>query len=56
MVGDNYTQEEKYENELKYKRIMNYSILRYKTLNKDFYSDIDIKLKLAKEKINELIL
>ena len=25
-------------------------------LNKDFYSDIDIKLKLAKEKINELIL
>ena len=42
MVGDNYTQEEKYENELKYKRIMNYSILRYKTLNKDFYSNINI--------------
>ena len=38
----NSNEEETYENDLKYKRFMNYSILRYKTLNKDFYSNINI--------------
>ena len=32
----------KLENELKYKKFMNYSILRYKTLNKNFYNNINI--------------
>ena len=36
--------QEKLENELKYKMFMNYSILRYKTLNKNFYSSINITL------------
>ena len=40
--GINSNEEEAYENDLKYKRFMNYSILRYKTLNKDFYSNINI--------------
>ena len=39
---DNKTNEEKLENELKYKKYMNYSILRYKTLNKNFYNSINI--------------
>jgi hypothetical protein len=40
--NNNISEEEKYKNELKYKRFMNYSILRYKTLNKNFYNNINI--------------
>ena len=35
-------EEEKLENILKYKKNINYSILRYKTLNKNFYSELNI--------------
>ena len=38
------------------KEINNKLYMMADELNKDFYNDIDDKLKLAKEKINELIL
>ena len=42
-VNNNMTDEEKILKELKCKKFMNYSILRYKTLNKNFYGTINLE-------------